>query len=203
MDSNVFTPEYYVFTNVCKANKIDLNLHRNIRICFRGGQSPLFSYSINMANVKEQILEIANKHLSDESHFIVDVVISAKKGPNKVLVLLDGDEGVNIDDCADLSRAVSHEIEEKGIIDDAYRLEVSSPGVDFPLTMDRQYKKNIGRVVKASLHDGQTIKGELKSYDDKSLTIETAKGKGKKKETEAVEIPLLNIKKTIVQISFK
>ncbi|MTI21078.1 ribosome maturation factor RimP [Fulvivirga sp. RKSG066] len=156
-----------------------------------------------MTNLKDQILEIANRHLSDESHFLVDVIISSKKGPNKVLILLDGDEGVNIDDCADLSRAVSNEIEESNLISDAYRIEVSSPGVDFPLSMDRQFQKNIGRTVKVSLDDGKDVKGELKAYDDKSLTLEVTKGKGKKKEVEEVTLPLLNIKKTIVQISFK
>jgi len=156
-----------------------------------------------MSNLKDQILEIANRHLTDEKHFIVDVVISSKKGPNKVSVFLDGDDGVNIDDCADLSRAISIEIEENNLIADAYRIEVSSPGVDFPLTLDRQYKKNIGRNVKVTLNEGKDIKGELKAYDNNKITLEITKGKGKKKETEVVEIPLLNIKKTIVQISFK
>lgn len=156
-----------------------------------------------MSNLKDQILEIANRHLKDEKHFIVDVVISAKKGPNKVSVFLDGDDGVNIDDCADLSRAISTEIEEGNLIEDAYRIEVSSPGVDFPLTLERQYKKNIGRNVKVTLNEGKDVKGELKAYDDKKITLEVTKGNGKKKETEEVEIPLLNIKKTIVQISFK
>lgn len=153
--------------------------------------------------LEDQILEVANNNLSDPSHFIVDIDISKGKGPKKVKILLDGDEGVNIDDCADLSRAVSNEIEEKNLIDTAYTLEVSSPGIDFPLTTERQYKKNIGRKVKVQLHDDKELKGELKQVANDVITVTAAKGKGKNKEREEVEIPLSNIKKTIVQISFK
>ncbi len=154
-------------------------------------------------NLEENIKEIANKHLADESHFVVDVNISTRKGPSKVLVLLDGDEGVNIDDCADLSRAISAELEENDIMESAYTLEVSSPGVDYPLSMGRQFQKNIGREVKVTLNNGKDTKGKLKAYTDKSITLEKEKGKGKKKETEELEIALQDIKKTIVQISFK
>lgn len=154
-------------------------------------------------NLEDKIKEIANKHLAEESHFVVDVNISTRKGPSKVLVLLDGDEGVNIDDCADLSRAISAELEENETMESAYTLEVSSPGVDYPLTLGRQFQKNIGRQVKVTQEDGKDIKGELKAYSDKSVTLEKEKGKGKKKEIEEIEIPLQDIKKTIVQISFK
>ncbi|MEP2773181.1 MAG: ribosome assembly cofactor RimP [Fulvivirga sp.] len=154
-------------------------------------------------NLEDKIKEIANKHLADKSHFVVDVNISTRKGPSKVLVLLDGDEGVNIDDCADLSRAISAELEENDTMESAYTLEVSSPGVDYPLTLGRQFQKNIGRQVKVTKEDGKDIKGELKAYNDKSITLQKEKGKGKKKEIEEIEIPLQDIKKTIVQISFK
>lgn len=153
--------------------------------------------------LEDQILEIANAHLSDPSHFVVEVDISKSKGPKKVKILLDGDEGVNIDDCADLSRAVSNEIEEKELIETAYTMEVSSPGIDYPLSSVRQYKKNIGRKLKIQLTDDKELKGELKHVADDVITIATSKGKGKNKEKEEVEIPLSNIKKTIVQISFK
>jgi len=156
-----------------------------------------------MEKLKEQLLEISSSHLSDPNHFVVDVVISSTKGPKKVLILVDGDNGVNIDDCADLSRAIGQEVEEKNLIDSAYRLEVSSPGVDYPLQVDRQFKKNIGRTVKVTTNEGKTIKGEMKAFDENELLLETLKGKGKKKEINEVKIPRSEIKKTIVQISFK
>jgi len=156
-----------------------------------------------MEKLKEQLFEISSLHISDPSHFLVDVVISSTKGPKKVLILVDGDEGINIDVCAELSRAIGHEVEERNLIDSAYRLEVSSPGVDYPLQVDRQFKKNIGRVVKVTTNEGKTIKGEMKAFDENELLLETVKGKGKKKEVNEVKIPQTDIKKTIVQISFK
>lgn len=154
-------------------------------------------------DLREEILVIANELLDDETHFIVDVKVSTTKGPRKISVLLDGEQGINIDDCVKLSRALGEVIEERDLVDAAYTLEVSSPGVDHPLTTPRQYKKNIGRVVKVTMTDGKTYKGELKEFNDTSLLIKETKGKGKKKEIKEVEIPLSDIKKTIVQISFK
>lgn len=157
-------------------------------------------------DLKEQLSQIAENHLKDESHFIVDVEISSTKGPKKVLVLLDGDSGVTIDDCADLSRAIGAEVEENNIIEDAYRLEVSSPGLDYPLQSTRQYNKNIGRKLKISLQEGKDIIGILKAVDEEKLVVdhEVKKGKkGSKSEYKEVEIPRSEINKTIVQISFK
>ncbi|MBL6444981.1 ribosome assembly cofactor RimP [Fulvivirga sp. 29W222] len=154
-------------------------------------------------NLQEQVAKIAENNLSDKNHFLVDVVISSSKGPKKVLVLLDGDQGVTIDDCADLSRAIGNELEEKGLIEEAFRLEVSSPGVDYPLQSIRQYKKNIDRSVKVIPKEGKEVKGILKSADETKIVVDQEVKKGKKTEYKEVEIPLSEINKTIVQISFK
>lgn len=154
-------------------------------------------------DLKEQITEIAKKHLKDESHYLVDVEISSGKGPKKVLVLLDGDNGVSIDDCADLSRAIGAEIEEDQIIEEAYRLEVSSPGIDYPMQSVRQYKKSIGRKVKVSFLEGKDVIGILKDATEERIVVDQEVKKGKKIEYKEVEIPKSDINKTIVQISFK
>lgn len=154
-------------------------------------------------DLKEQIIKIAENHLTDESHFLVDVVISTTKGPKKVLVLLDGDQGVTIDDCADLSRAIGNDLEERSLIEEAFRLEVSSPGVDYPLQSVRQYKKNIDRSVKITPKEGKDIKGVLKFADENKVVVDQEVKKGKKIEHKEVEIPMSEINKTIVQISFK
>lgn len=154
-------------------------------------------------NLKEQITKIAEGHLSDENHFLVDVVISTGKGFKKVLVLLDGDQGVTIDDCADLSRAIGNELEEKDLIEEAFRLEVSSPGIDYPLQSVRQYRKNIDRNIKVIPNEGKEIKGILKSADETKIVVDQEVKKGKKTEYKEVEIPMSEINKTIVQISFK
>ena len=103
--------------------------------------------------LEEQIKKVAEERLANDGQFIVDVTVSARKGPKKVLIIMDGDQGVNIDDCADLSRRVSQELEEKSFFEEAYTLEVSTPGVDQPLKLKRQYVKNIGRKLKVKLPD--------------------------------------------------
>ncbi|UII21919.1 ribosome maturation factor RimP [Fulvivirga ligni] len=85
---------------------------------------------------------------------------------------------------------------------DPYRLEVSSPGVDHPLNSLRQYKNNIGRSVKITLQDKDVV-GVLKAADEEKILLDEEVKKGKKKEYKEVEIPFGDIKKTIVQISFK
>ena len=125
--------------------------------------------------LKERLEELVNDNLKSEQHFLVDIVITAKEGPKKVLILLDGDEGINIDDCAKVSRAVGHAVEEEELITDAYRLEVSSPGLDHPLMLLRQYEKNVGRKVKVTLNNGDTPTGILISVSETEIVLEEKK----------------------------
>ena len=151
----------------------------------------------------EEILE----QRGDPSLFLVDVVVSSAKNSQKVLVHLDGDEGVNIDACAEISRQVGGVIEEEDLFTGSFILEVSSPGLDLPLKMQRQYHKNVGRKVKVLTQDNMTLKGLLKEVTEKHIVIEELpKGKGphkKKADTKEVVIPFQEIKKTNVLASFK
>ena len=148
--------------------------------------------------LKERLTELVHEHLESETHFLVDIVITTSQGPKKVLILLDGDDGINIDHCASVSRAVGHAIEEEELIEDAYRLEVSSPGIDHPITMLRQYVKNIGRQVKVTLNDGKIVTGELLEATEEEFTIQEVIKKEKKKTV----ILLSDVNKTEVQVSF-
>jgi ribosome maturation factor RimP len=149
-----------------------------------------------------EIRRLAESKLTKEGLFVVDVVISNRQGPAKVMVFLDGDHGVSIDDCADLSRELGKELDENGWIENNYTLEVSTAGIDQPLKMVRQYKKNIGRKVKVKLKE-KTIEGRLSEVnDDKILLIEEI-GSGKKKEERIHEIAFAEIEKTLVMVSFK
>ncbi|MEM9856355.1 MAG: ribosome maturation factor RimP [Bacteroidota bacterium] len=154
-------------------------------------------------DLKAKIVELVNENLHDESHFLVDVIISANKGPRKVLILIDGDQGINIDDCATLSRKVGFQLEENETIDDKYTLEVSSPGVDFPLATARQYKRNIGRKLKITTSENQEVLGDLLAVERDYITLDKEVNKGKKKEYEKVEMSFSDINKAIVQVSFK
>lgn len=147
----------------------------------------------------EEIKQLANQALVNESQFIVDVVISSKRGPKKILVIVDGDEGVTIDDCADISTALSKSLDDAGFFDDHYLLEVSTPGLDQPLKLKRQYKKNIGRNLKVKLRD-KTIEGSLSGVTENSIGLTQKFGK---KEASLIEIPFEEIEKAFVLVSFK
>ena len=149
-----------------------------------------------------EIRRLAESKLANESLFVVDVVISSRQGPRKVLIFLDGDQGVSIDDCANLSREIAQELDENGWIEDNYTLEVSTAGIDHPLKLVRQYKKNKGRRVKVTLSD-ETLEGQLADVTDERIVLSQETGSGKKKEINTVEIPFSEIKKTLVMVSFK
>ena len=157
-----------------------------------------------MSELKQSIEEIVEKHLPDESHFIVDVNMASKAGKTTLSILIDADQGLNIQTCADVSRAVSEELEAKDLMPGAYVLEVSSPGLDFPLNSKRLFQKNIGRDIKVLRTSGEELLGKLVEVEEASVKmLVKKKEKGKKATEEEVELPFEEMKKTIVQVSFK
>jgi len=152
-------------------------------------------------DLREKITEIAQSELTDDSQFIVDVVASSKPGGRKVVVIVDGDTGVTIDDITNLSRAISAALDEQPVMDDAYTLEVGTPGLDQPLKMKRQYYKNIGRELKVHTTDKKIIQGLLTEVSEERIVLDIKEGK--KKETKLTEIPFGHIEKALVMVSFK
>ena len=152
--------------------------------------------------IEKRVTELVEEKIADKPDlFLVDV----KLLPNgKLMILIDGDKGVGIDVCAQVSRYVGHQLEEEGLIEKVANLEVSSPGIDAPLTLNRQYVKNIGRQVSVKNKEGLKKEGRLLSVTDEALTIEEKiKPKGKKAELVETSIPLDQITETKVLISFK
>lgn len=134
--------------------------------------------------------------------FLLKVRIVGKEPMQKVLVVIDGDKGVTIDQCAGLGRKIGAELEEIELFSSAYHLEVSSAGVDTPLESRRQYVKNIGRNVKITLTDGNEIEGQLLEVLEETIELQLKKQK-KEKEAQKMSVPFNEIKKTFVTISFK
>lgn len=146
--------------------------------------------------VEEKIAEIERPDL---------FLVSAKLQSNGVLIILvDGDNGIGIAECVQISRYVGFKLEEEDVIKTAYNLEVSSPGIDTPLTMPRQYTKNIGRNLAIKMADGTKREGKLNGLTEDAILIEEQiKQKGKKAEFIESVIPLDKITETKVLISFK
>lgn len=148
--------------------------------------------------VTERIRQLAEEQLTNPAHFVVDVVLSVRRKPKKITVVLDGDNGVSVEDCADLNRLLSLALDKEDLFEDSYLLEVTSPGLDQPLRLLRQYKKNIGRKVRVK-RTSQTTEGILKSVSEQGIVLLTGKAKNKEEE---MAIPFSEIEKTIVLISF-
>lgn len=162
---------------------------------------PLFLL-LSMTELRDKIEELVLNHLDDDALFLVDVSVAGGNNSRKVTVLIDSDQGLSIEDCAKVSRKLATDIEQLDLIDGKFVLDVSSPGVDQPLKLQRQYTKNIGRDVRVQLIEGSEKKGRLVEVFEEGILI---RQKPKKKTKEVVEekIDFSDIKYTKVLISFK
>ena len=151
---------------------------------------------------EKRVIELVEEKISDRPElFLVEVKMLPN---NKLIIHVDGDEGISIQDCAAISRHVGFHLEEENAIEKAYNLEVSSPGVGEPLRLKRQYEKNIGREVSVKLAGGDIKEGKLLDVNEQSITIEAkVKEKGKKAQLVETSLDFSNIIETKVLISFK
>lgn len=149
----------------------------------------------------QAIETLTSQLLSDsEDTFLVSVRI---RPVNNIKVFLDADSGLNIDKCLKINRAMYRAIEEKGWYPDGnFSLEVSSPGVEEPLKLLRQYKKNVGRNVEVILNDDTKKEGRLIDANEQFIQLEYTEGKNKKAVTVVKNIPFDQIKQTTVLIAF-
>ena len=151
---------------------------------------------------KEKVSDLLNEGLKEKpSIFLIDMTIT---DAFKIIVTLDGDNGVQLQDCIDVSRSIEHNLDRE---EQDFSLEVASVGVGSPLKLTRQYKKNIGRMLIVKLAES-TIEAELVDANDEFITLawevrEPKKlGKGKETVQKRQEIPYTDIKEAIVTVIF-
>lgn len=128
---------------------------------------------------KEKILDIIQQKIEEDNYFIVDVDI---KPGGRIVVLIDGDEGVSIDYCISISRLIEQSLDRDT---EDFELEVSSPGLGQPLKVHRQYLKGIGREFEVLCKSGLKYSGELLSVSDTGIVLKEekmVKPEGKKKK---------------------
>ena len=134
--------------------------------------------------------------------YLVDLKISAG---DDITVILDGDEGLSLQDCLDASRAIEFNLDRE---EHDFSLQVMSPGLSEPLKLPRQFKKNMGREIELLLNSDEKIQGEVVAVDDEKVTVVLRYrrpkliGKGKEDVVENKEIPYTEIKKALVVIKF-
>lgn len=138
--------------------------------------------------------------LLKEDVFLVSIKI---KPTNNFKIYLDADSGLGIEKCIKINRTLYKIMEEMGMYPDGdFSLEVSSPGIDEPLKLIRQYKKNIGRNVEVITNDELIREGELTVVTEEKISIKYSEGKGKKAIEKNDEINFTDIKQTKVQVKF-
>lgn len=157
--------------------------------------------------MEDKIKKLLEEYLiSYPNLFLVNIKISGKgEGMNKISIFLDGENGVSIDQCADISRKLGNDIEERNLIENAYNLEVSSPGIDQPLMVFQQYLRNKGRDVQVEQNNDKLITGRLEEVSETEISIlehDKSKNKSKKYSSKVISISFEDIKKTIVLVSF-
>lgn len=148
----------------------------------------------------EQLKVYIEEAIADTNLFIVEIKGIAVK---RAMVLLDGDEGVKIEDCARVSRHINQKMEEDGLEEALISLEVSSPGVDFPLKFERQYPQHVGRTLAIKLLDGKELEGKLISIDGAVIAVEEKiKEKGKKVSLNNISLALSEIAEAKIKVTF-
>lgn len=154
-------------------------------------------------DVKEYIASLTQQFLQDQPDlFLVEVVVTGAARRQKVMVLIDGDQGVTIDQCSRISRKLSAALEEKELFEGAWSLEVSSPGVDFPLKYQRQYPKHVGRRLKVTRADGSQIIGPLLEVNQEGIRVNAETKVKKQTQHDEVFISHDSIKSVSVLVSF-
>lgn len=160
---------------------------------------PLF---IKIMTFKEKVYGLVTEGLIEKpSIFLIDLTIT---DTFKIIVSLDGDNGVLLQDCIDVSRAIENNLDRE---EQDFSLEVASVGVGSPLKMVRQYKKNVGRTLIVKLAT-ETIEAELVEANDNFIILswkarEPKKlGKGKETVQKREQIPYTEIKEAIVTVTF-
>lgn len=157
----------------------------------------------NLMELRTQIEELLERFLQERTDlFLLDLKVSAT---NDVTVILDGDQGVSLQDCLDASRAVEFSLDRD---EQDFSLQVMSAGLSEPLTLPRQYIKNIGRTLKVTKTDGTETEAELVKADEVGITLllkfrkPKEIGKGKVDAEEEIEIPYADIKRALVTVKF-
>ncbi len=152
---------------------------------------------------RNKVQELLEAALAEHEHlFLIDLSIN---DANKIIVVLDGDFGVNLQDCIDVSRAIENNLDRE---EQDFSIEVASAGVSSPLKLIRQFKKNIGRIIKVKTIALEEVEAKLAAADDEKITLQWQArepkkiGKGKETVEKKLELPYENIKEAIVIISF-
>ena len=147
---------------------------------------------------QKQVIELLDGEFARAGYEIEDVVIDTAARPPRITVVADGDEPLDLDSIAQLSRSASDVLDR--IDSPPYVLEVTSPGVDRPLTTEKHYRRARGRKVELTLSDGSQLTGRLGEI--RGSTVRLVVREGGKANLTVRELPVDGVTKAVVQVEF-
>jgi len=142
--------------------------------------------------VKEEVAAVIAPIIQATGNYLEDITIQSAGKRRMITVIVDSDTHLNLDQVTVVTKEISEVIENLAALGEIpFTLEVTSPGVDRPLTLPRHWAKNLGRLVKASLNDGGEVKGRIGQSTQVSVVIDEA------------TISYADIKKAVLEVEFK
>ena len=149
--------------------------------------------------LKDQISELVTPALTQAGYFLEDINIVTPGQHRIVTVIVDGESALNLDQVTVASKLVSELLDEATFMGETpFTLEVTSPGIDRPLTLPRHFAKNVTRWLKVVKSDGEVVTGRIASNSDSEVTLTVTE----KKTTSDVVVAIADIKRATVEIEF-
>jgi ribosome maturation factor RimP len=146
--------------------------------------------------LKEEISELVTPAVVGAGFYLEDDVEILNAGRSRVITcIVDGDSPLNLDQVTVVTKAISALLDEAAFLDEtAFTLEVTSPGVERPLTLPRHWRKNHDRLIKIVLTNGEVVEGRIAASDEVAVTVTSTKAE--------VQVAFADIKRATVEIEF-
>ena len=147
-----------------------------------------------------QVIELLDGEFARAGYEIEDVVIDSRARPPRITVIADGDTALDLDTIAALSRSASSLLDAAPNIDGSYILEVTSPGVDRPLTSDKHFRRARGRKVELAMSDGTQVTGRVGEVNDGTLSLVVHDDRARDWTVRPISLGVIS--KAVVQVEF-
>ena len=149
--------------------------------------------------LKDQLIELLTPAVLEAGFYLEDIHIATPGSHRIVTCIVDGDSSLNLDQVTSVSRVISELLDVAPFMGETpFTLEVTSPGVDRPLTLPRHFAKNHDRLLKVIRNDGTEVTGRIASHADESVTLTVTT----KKESHEEVVALDDIKRALVEVEF-
>lgn len=150
-------------------------------------------------DLAEKINQALTAAITEAGFYLEDVTVTSLGNRRVVTCIVDGEASLNLDEVTLVSKHISEILDDSAFMGETpFTLEVTSPGVDRPLTQLRHWRKNLTRLVKATMVNGEVVSGRIDAVHDESVCVLVPV----KKEMHKVELPFAEIKRAIVEIEF-